>query len=114
MTTFDPGASVVLTHGLRFSPRSTAFLASSAAATMTDGFEVFVQDVIAAIATAPWSSSQLVPSAIATRVGRDVRPTALPTADAGAGSASAAGEAGSDAGNVSSTDSSTEFCTEET
>ena len=30
---------------------------------MTDGFEVFVQLVIAAITTAPWSSSNSVPSA---------------------------------------------------
>ena len=57
MTTFDPGASVVLTHGLPVSPRSTAFLASSAAPTITDGFEVLVHDVIAAITTAPWSIS---------------------------------------------------------
>ena len=43
MTTFEPGASEVLTHGLTFSPRSTAFLASRPAPSITDGFEVFVQ-----------------------------------------------------------------------
>ena len=32
MTTFDPGASVVFTQGLRLSPRSTAFFANSASA----------------------------------------------------------------------------------
>ena len=76
MTTFEPGASVVLTHGLRVRPFSTAFFASSAAATITDGLDVFVHDVIAAIATAPWSSTQCVPSARVTGVGFDVRPCA--------------------------------------
>ena len=57
MTTFEPGASDVFTHGLAVSPRSTAFRASRPAATITDGFDVFVHDVIAAITTAPWSSS---------------------------------------------------------
>ena len=51
MTTLDPGARVVFTHGLRDSPASTAFLASSAAPTMTDGFEVLVHEVMAAITT---------------------------------------------------------------
>ena len=54
MTTFEPGARLVLTHGLRVRPRSTAFLASRPAPTITDGFEVLVQLVIAAITTAPW------------------------------------------------------------
>src|SRR3954452_25458911 len=62
MTTLEPGARVVLTHGLRSRPRSTAFLASSAAPIMTDGLDVFVHDVIAAIDTAPWSSSNSAPS----------------------------------------------------
>ena len=66
MTTLDPGASEVLTHGLTVSPRSTAFLASRAAATITEGLEVLVQEVIEAIATCPWSSSVWVPSAIVT------------------------------------------------
>jgi hypothetical protein len=56
VTTFEPGASEVFTHGLRPSPAATAFLASSPAPSITDGFEVFVQLVIAAITTAPWSS----------------------------------------------------------
>ena len=53
MTTFDPGARLALTHGLVRSPRSTAFLASRPAATITDGFDVLVQLVIAAITTEP-------------------------------------------------------------
>ncbi len=42
-----------MTHGLVVSPRSTAFLASRPAATMTDGFDVLVQLVIAAMTTEP-------------------------------------------------------------
>ena len=57
MTTFDPGASDVLTHGLRRRPRSTALRASRPAPSITDGLEVFVQLVMAAITTAPSSSS---------------------------------------------------------
>ena len=69
MTTFEPGASVVFTHGLRVRPRSTAFLASSAAPIITDGFDVLVHEVMAAIATAPWSSSNCVPSSSVTDTG---------------------------------------------
>ena len=63
MTTLEPGASDVLTHGLDCSPRSTALRASRPAPIITDGFDVFVHDVIAAITTWPWSSSVSVPSA---------------------------------------------------
>src|ERR687895_141112 len=63
MTTLDPGASEVLTHGLEASPRSTALRASSPAASITDGLEVLVQLVMAAITTCPWSRSNRVPSA---------------------------------------------------
>ena len=38
-----------MTHGLRVRPFSTAFFATSAAASMTYGLEVLVQEVIAAI-----------------------------------------------------------------
>src|SRR3954462_3558351 len=76
MTTLDPGASVVFTHGLLARPRSTAFLASSAAPIITWGFEVLVQDVIAAMTTAPWSSSYSTPSSPTTRVGLEGRPSA--------------------------------------
>src|SRR5213075_1351985 len=53
VTTFDPGAKLVLTHGLVFRPSSTAFLAINPAAIITDGLEVLVQLVIAAITTDP-------------------------------------------------------------
>src|SRR6188472_1968373 len=75
MTTLEPGASVVLTHGLRDSPLSTAFFASSAAPIITDGFEVLVHDVMAAITTCPWSTSNSWPSS-ETRAGFDGRPSA--------------------------------------
>src|SRR5665213_1330842 len=39
VTTFEPGARLVFTHGLLLSPFSTAFFASSPAPTITDGFE---------------------------------------------------------------------------
>src|ERR1700680_3795269 len=51
--TFDPGARLVFTQGLELSPFATAFRASSPAASMTLGFEVLVQLVIAAITTDP-------------------------------------------------------------
>ncbi len=53
MTTCEPGASDVFTHGLLVRPRSTAFLASRPAPIITLGFEVLVQLVIAATTTAP-------------------------------------------------------------
>src|SRR5579872_1740893 len=43
----------VLTQGFLLNPRSLAFLATRPAPTITNGLEVFVQEVIAAIATAP-------------------------------------------------------------
>ena len=57
MTTRDPGASDVFTQGFGRSPRSTARAASRPAATITWGFEVFVQLVMAAITTWPSSMS---------------------------------------------------------
>jgi hypothetical protein len=41
---------------------------------MTEGFDVLVQDVIAAITTAPWSSSAWDPSGIVTGTGSVGRP----------------------------------------
>src|SRR5260370_1852844 len=76
MTTLEPGASVVFTHGLRTSPASTAFLATSAAPTMTEGLEVFVQEVMAAITTEPWSTEVFVPSSSVTITAADGRPAA--------------------------------------
>src|SRR5207245_5677617 len=48
--------SDVFTHAGTISPFSTAFFASNRAATMTDGFDVLVQLVIAAITTDPFST----------------------------------------------------------
>src|SRR5262245_17068580 len=89
MTTLDPGASEVLTHGLARRPRSTAFLASSPAAIITDGLEVLVQLVIAAITTWPWSRSKLAPSGTRTgtaRLGRPLMPVGSGSNQPGAGS----------------------------
>ncbi len=63
MTTLEPGASEVLTHGLERRPRASALRARMPAPIITDGFDVLVQLVIAAITTWPWSSSTSVPSA---------------------------------------------------
>src|SRR5215469_3875220 len=90
MTTLDPGASVVFTQGLRASPALTALRASSAAPTMTNGFDVLVHDVMAAITTEPWSTLVWVPSSRVTLVGDDGRPSNPPAT-------------GSDAGNVAAT-----------
>ncbi len=68
MTTFEPGASEVLTQGLLLSPRASALRARMPAPIMTDGLEVLVQLVIAAITTWPWSSSKLSPSSRVTVV----------------------------------------------
>ena len=54
MTTCEPGASEVFTHGLAVSPRARALRASRPAAISTLGFEVLVQLVMAAITTSPW------------------------------------------------------------
>src|SRR4029079_10936719 len=62
LTTLDPGARLDFTQGFRSRPRSTAFFARRPAATMTEGFEVFVQEVIAAITTAPWERWTICPS----------------------------------------------------
>ena len=53
MTTLLPGAKEVFTQGLTFRPSSLADLASKPAAIKTDGFDVFVQLVIAAMAISP-------------------------------------------------------------
>jgi len=59
VTTFEPGARLVFTQGFVRSPLSAAFLATSPAATITDGLEVLVQDVMAAITTDPFFSSKV-------------------------------------------------------
>ncbi|MCY1439267.1 hypothetical protein D9M71_554980 [compost metagenome] len=62
MTTLEPGASELFTQGLRCRPRSTAFFASRPAAIITLGLEVLVQEVMAAITTAPSCSRWVWPS----------------------------------------------------
>src|SRR3954454_6799316 len=63
MTTLEPGAIVVLTQGLVVRPLSTALRASRPAASITEGFDVLVQLVMAAMTTWPWSMSNVLPSA---------------------------------------------------
>ena len=58
----SPGASEVLTVGPTRRPRATAFRARRPAPTMTVGFDVFVQEVIAAIATDPVADVDLLPA----------------------------------------------------
>ena len=53
VTMSEPGARLVLTHGLVLSPRFTAFLARRPAPIITLGFDVLVQLVIAATTTDP-------------------------------------------------------------
>ena len=62
MTTLEPGASDVFTHGGGRSPRRAALRARSPAAIISVGLEVFVQLVSAAITTAPSVSANEAPS----------------------------------------------------
>ena len=98
-----------MTQGWRFSPRSTAFFASSAAPSMTDGLDVLVHEVIAAITTAPWSISVSVPSSSVSAVRRDGRSCRASTACSARSPlrAPAPIATGSLAGKVSATPSST-------
>src|SRR5579864_6603317 len=54
VTTCEPGASDVFTHGFGVRPFARALRATRPAATSTDGLDVLVHDVIAAITTSPW------------------------------------------------------------
>src|SRR5439155_7116362 len=76
-TTREPGANVVFTWGFTARPRSIAFFARSPAAIITDGFEVLVQLVIAAMTTEPsvtcsvrglWATAAVSGVAVATIV----------------------------------------------
>ena len=60
---------MVFTHGRLVSPRSTAFLASSPAPSITEGLDVLVHDVIAAMTTCPWSTFAVLPSSNVTGTG---------------------------------------------
>ena len=53
VTTLEPGARLVFTWGGTRRPRSAALRASRPAPSITDGFDVFVQLVIAAMTTEP-------------------------------------------------------------
>jgi hypothetical protein len=53
VTTREPGAIDVFTHGFVSNPFSTAFFARRADPSITDGLEVLVQLVMAAITTDP-------------------------------------------------------------
>ena len=86
------------------SPRSAAFFASSAAPIITSGLEVLVQEVIAAITTAPWSSSASRPSSSVIRIGwrgRPERPPAGPSVAGRSPARSPVTAIGSEAGNDS-------------
>ncbi|CKQ02232.1 Uncharacterised protein [Mycobacterium tuberculosis] len=106
---------MVFTHGFEVSPFSTALRASSAAPSITSGLEVLVQDVIAAITTAPWSSTNSPSSSDFTRTGLLTRPSACAAAECTVSSVATSSLAnvscpGSLAGNVSSTTSSSFEC----
>src|SRR3982074_3973375 len=58
-TTWLPGASDVLTQGFAVRPLAAALRAKSPAPISPLGFEVVVQEVIAAITTSPWPRSKL-------------------------------------------------------
>src|SRR3954464_14031977 len=85
VTTFDPGARLVLTHGCRVRPRSNAFFATRPAPIITLGFEVLVQLVIAAMTTAPCSRASVATGASARAA--DAPPVVAETCDEPAASA---------------------------
>ena len=80
MTTLEPGASDVLTQGFDFSPLAAALRASSPAPTITTGFEVLVQLVMAAIRSAPSVSVCSSSSRITVGPGGGASPRSLPAA----------------------------------
>src|SRR5262245_50465839 len=114
VTTREPGASDVLTVGSTNSPRATAFRARRPAPTMTVGLEVFVHEVMAAIATDPVRTVADRPPTVIS-IGRYARPsigselatTGWTTDDASVVAPSRAYEGGSDAGNDPAEASST-------
>src|SRR5262245_37142521 len=107
VTAFDPGASEVLTVGGTRRPRATAFRARSPAPTITVGLEVFVQDVMAAIATDPELIRTVSSPIVISTDAYSRRSSAADSLSVGAGGASdstaseAAKAGGSDAGNDS-------------
>src|SRR4029077_12048652 len=69
--------SEVLTQAGTCSPRSTAFLASKPAAIITEGFEVLVQLVMAAITTLPLRKAFFTPGGTCSSCGESSTPTAV-------------------------------------
>src|SRR5437868_2071237 len=61
-TTWLSGASDVLTQGFAFNPLAAALRANRPAPISTLGFDVLVQEVIAAITTSPWRRLKSRPS----------------------------------------------------
>ena len=61
MTTREPGARLVLTQGLLCRPFFAALRASRPAAIITEGLEVLVHEVMAAMTTLPWESEKTCP-----------------------------------------------------
>ena len=100
MTALDPGASDVFTVGATGSPRATAFRASSPAPTMTVGLEVFVHEVIAAIATEPDRTTRSPSTSIVTAGRPRRRPVAAAPPARGAGAGRGRRDAAGRAGNA--------------
>ena len=61
VTAPEPGDKVVFIYGFTVKPFATAFLARSPAMIIESGFEVFVQEVIAAIIIEPWERAYSFP-----------------------------------------------------
>lgn len=58
----DPGDKEVLMYGATCRPSRTAFLAKIPAPNITDGFDVFVDEAMAAMTTEPCFSEYVFPS----------------------------------------------------
>ena len=97
---------LVFTQGLVVRPFSTAFLASSAAPSITDGLEVLVHEVMPATTTAPWSRTKSPRSADFTMTGLLGRPSEPLAADGRASTAPSSAK-DSDTGSLAGKDSST-------
>ena len=79
MTTREPGAIVVFTNFGGLIPSMAAFLATSPAAIITEGFEVFVQLVMAAMRMLP---SEILPFDVSTALLSDFFVSARKSANA--------------------------------
>ena len=73
-----PGARRVLTQGLALQPRFTRVAGDAGRQPpCTEGFDVLVQEVMAAITTSPWPRSKLVPAPARAFQPRDALPIFL-------------------------------------